>query len=166
MHSRDVGAGQTCALDLRKSILLHSVCRIGDVKGTIRCHIHVNGRAYRGIVAMSTTPGLILPVLGWAMGRRMVVVLVLGFTTLLTSQVISVAFYSQRVKSDKFCSEALISAWGSFTCRKSTTRDPRLYFPSEGSHTQDFYALKATGSYRTYLSLVKLTVFRIQWQVW
>ena len=22
------------------------------------------------------------------------------------------------------------------------TRDPRLYFPSEGSHTQDFYALK------------------------
>ena len=29
-----------------------------------------------------------------------------------------------------------------FTCRKSTTRDPRLYFPSEGSHTQDFYSLK------------------------
>ena len=27
-------------------------------------------------------------------------------------------------------------------CRKSTTRDPRLYFPSEGSHTQDFYALE------------------------
>ena len=27
-------------------------------------------------------------------------------------------------------------------CRKSTTRDPRLYFPSEGSHTQDFCALK------------------------
>ena len=22
------------------------------------------------------------------------------------------------------------------------TRDPQLYFPSEGSHTQDFYALK------------------------
>ena len=33
-----------------------------------------------------------------------------GFTTLLTSQVISVAFYSEREKSDKFCSEALISA--------------------------------------------------------
>ena len=30
----------------------------------------------------------------------------------------------------------------SFTCLKSTTRDPQLYFPSEGSHTQDFYALK------------------------
>ena len=64
------------------------------------------------------------------------------FTTLLTSQVISVAFYREREKSDKFCSEALISAWGSFTCRESMTRDPRLYFPSEGGHTQDFYALK------------------------
>ena len=66
----------------------------------------------------------------------------LSFTTLLTSQVIIVAFCSERGKSDKFCSGALISAWGSFTCRKSMTRDPRLYFPSEGSHTQDFYALK------------------------
>ena len=67
---------------------------------------------------------------------------VLGFMTLLTCRVISVAFYSEREKSDKFCSEALISAWGSFTCRRFTARDPRLYFPSEGSHTQDFYALK------------------------
>ena len=32
-----------------------------------------------------------------------------GFTTLLTSQVISVAFYIQREKSNKFYSEALIS---------------------------------------------------------
>ena len=71
-----------------------------------------------------------------------VVVVDLGFTTLLTTQVISVDFYSEREKSDKFCSEALISTWGSFTYRKSTTRDPRLYFPSEGSHTQDFHALK------------------------
>ena len=39
-----------------------------------------------------------------------VVVDELGFTTLLTSQVISVAFYSEREKSDKFCSETLISA--------------------------------------------------------
>ena len=39
-----------------------------------------------------------------------VVGLVLGFTTLLTSQVISVAFYSEHEKSDKFCSEALILA--------------------------------------------------------
>ena len=70
-----------------------------------------------------------------------VVMVVLDFTTLLTSQVISVAFYSEREKSGKFCSEALISAWGSFTCRKSTTQDSRFYLPSEGSHTQDFYAL-------------------------
>ena len=27
-------------------------------------------------------------------------------------------------------------------CRKFTSRDPRLYFPSEENHTQDFYALK------------------------
>ena len=27
-------------------------------------------------------------------------------------------------------------------CRKSTTRDLRLYFTSEGSHAQDFYSLK------------------------
>ena len=60
----------------------------------------------------------------------------------LTSYVINLASDIEREKSDKFCSEALISAWGSFTCLKSTTRDPRLYFPSEERHTQDFYALK------------------------
>ena len=43
-------------------------------------------------------------------GLVVVVVVDLGFTTLLTSQVISVAFYREREKSDKFCSEALISA--------------------------------------------------------
>ena len=53
-----------------------------------------------------------------------VVAVDLGFTTLLTSQVISVVLYIEREKSGKFCSEAPISAWGSFTCRKSTTRDP------------------------------------------
>ena len=73
---------------------------------------------------------------------NVVVVVDLGFTTLLTSQVISVALYSEREKYVKFCSEALISAWGSFPCRKYTTRDPRHNFPSEGSHTQDIYALK------------------------
>ena len=67
-----------------------------------------------------------------------VIVVDLGSMTFLTSKVISVASYSKREKSDKFCSEALISAWGSFTRRKSTTRDQRLYFPSEGIHTQDF----------------------------
>ena len=69
------------------------------------------------------------------------VVVDLSLTTLLTSEVISIAFYNEREKSDKFCSEALISAC-SFMFRKSTTRDPRLCFTSEGSHDQDFYALK------------------------
>ena len=54
-------------------------------------------------------------------------------------QVISVAFYSGRENSDKFSSEALISAWGSFTCCKSKTRNPLPYFPSKG---KDFYSLK------------------------
>ena len=31
---------------------------------------------------------------------------------------------------------------GSFTCRKSTTWDKRLYFPSEGRRAKDFFALK------------------------
>ena len=30
----------------------------------------------------------------------------------------------------------------SFTCRKSTTWDRRLYFPSEGRRAEDFFALK------------------------
>ena len=41
-------------------------------------------------------------------GFSNVVVVDLGFTTLLTSQVISIAFYSEHKKSDEFCSEALI----------------------------------------------------------
>ena len=40
--------------------------------------------------------------------------------TLLTSQVISVTFYSEREKSNEFCSEAVILASGYFTCRKYT----------------------------------------------
>jgi hypothetical protein len=31
---------------------------------------------------------------------------------------------------------------GSSTCRKSATWDRRLYFPSEGRHAEDFFALK------------------------
>ena len=81
---------------------------------------------------------------------------------LLTSQVISVAFYSEREMSDKFCSEVLISAWGSFTCRKYTTRDPRLYFPSEGSHTQDLYTLKKSID----PGRIWTREPRIQWRVW
>ena len=50
-----------------------------------------------------------------------IVVVVDWGRTLLTSQIFSVASYSEREKSEKFCSVALISAWGSFTCRKTTT---------------------------------------------
>ena len=62
----------------------------------------------------------------------------------LTSQVISVVFYIEREKSDKFCSEALISAWGFFYVPWIYDAGPtqRLYSPFEGSRTQDFYALK------------------------
>ena len=66
----------------------------------------------------------------------------LGFTLLLISRVISVALYSEHEKYDKFCSEALISVWGSDMCHKYMTRNVWLYFPSKGRHTQDFYALK------------------------
>jgi len=34
------------------------------------------------------------------------------------------------------------SIQGSFTCRKSETWDPWLYFPSEGRRAEDFFALK------------------------
>ena len=91
-----------------------------------------------------------------------VVLVDLGFTTLWTSQVICVAFYSEREKSGKFSSEALISAWGYFTCRISTTLDPRLYIPSEGSHTKNFYALKISID----PSRVWTREPRIQWRVW
>jgi len=34
------------------------------------------------------------------------------------------------------------SIQGSFTCYKSATWDPRLYFPSEGRRAEDFFAQK------------------------
>ena len=86
--------------------------------------------------------------------------LLLGFTKLFNI-FISVASDVEREKSDKFCSETLISARGSFTCRKSTIRNQRLYFPSEGSHTQDFYALKKSID----LGRVWTREPRIQWQI-
>ena len=80
----------------------------------------------------------------------------------LTSQVISVAFYIEREKSDRFHSETLISAWGSLMCHKSMKWDKRLYFPSEGSHTQQFYALKKSID----PGWVWTCKPRVQWQVW
>jgi hypothetical protein len=46
--------------------------------------------------------------------------------------------------ADKFClgPNFHVIARDSLTCRKSTTRDPQLYCPSEGRHAEDFYARK------------------------
>ena len=67
---------------------------------------HSGGHMYSGLSHLHVSVLVFFGVL---------IAIVIGFTTLLTSQVISVAFYSEREKSHKFCSEALISAWGSFT---------------------------------------------------
>ena len=37
---------------------------------------------------------------------------------------------------------SLFTPLGIFTCRKSTTWDRRLYFPSEGRRAEDFFTLK------------------------
>ena len=43
----------------------------------------------------------------------------------------------------KFCrNDDFHAIQGSFTCRKSTTWNRRLYFPSEGRRAEDFFALK------------------------
>jgi hypothetical protein len=44
----------------------------------------------------------------------------------------------------EFCLNARLPRMhlGSFTCRKSTTWDRRIYFPSEGRRAEDFFALK------------------------
>jgi hypothetical protein len=36
---------------------------------------------------------------------------------------------------------------GFLTCHKSVTRDPLLYFPSEGRHAEDFYARKKSDGF-------------------
>ena len=85
-----------------------------------------------------------------------------GFYDALACQVISIAFYIEGEKSNIFCSEALILAWGSFTYNKSMTRNPRLYFPSEVIRTQGFYALKK--SINPDQDWTRKP--RIQWRVW
>jgi hypothetical protein len=43
----------------------------------------------------------------------------------------------------QFCRQHVTSTvLGPFTCRKSTTWDRQLYFPSEGRHAEDFFAPK------------------------
>ena len=55
------------------------------------------------------------------------VVVHLGFTMLLTSQVIRVSFYSEHENSDKFWLEVLLLAI-------NLRQDPWLYISSEGSY--------------------------------
>jgi hypothetical protein len=49
-----------------------------------------------------------------------------------------------REMADQFCLRFRLprKSQGSFTSRKSVTWDRRLYFPSEGRHAEDFFALK------------------------
>ena len=85
--------------------------------------------------------------------KHVIVVVDLGFMILLTSQINSVAFYSEHEKSDKFCWEALILAWGSFMCHKSTKQDPRHYFPLRSEKIR-------------HPGLVWTSEPWIQWRVW
>ena len=52
--------------------MLISVWSMDDMKTTLRYHVHVSKYA-GGKAVFITTPGLILPVIGWALGRRMVI---------------------------------------------------------------------------------------------
>jgi hypothetical protein len=47
-----------------------------------------------------------------------------------------------RIKFSLNMPEFHVSIQGPFKCRKSTTLDPQLYFPSEGSRTKELFALK------------------------
>ena len=68
--------------------------------------MNIDTSSSRGLVVLI----IVVVVVVVAVVVVVVVVVDLGFTTLLTSQVNGVAFYSEREKSDKFCSEALVSA--------------------------------------------------------
>ena len=59
--------------DLGRSIMLTWILRMYDMKAALRCHAHVSGPVHRGTAAISTTPGLIVPVLRWDLGRKVVI---------------------------------------------------------------------------------------------
>ena len=61
-----------CELGISNLITLAPIWRMDDIKATLRCHAHVNRSVHRGTAATSTTLGLILPVIGWALNRRIV----------------------------------------------------------------------------------------------
>ena len=58
--------------DLETSNVLTSLCRIYTTEVALRCRTYVSRSVHRGTAASSTTPGLILPVHIWALGRKMI----------------------------------------------------------------------------------------------
>ena len=82
----------------------------GDFTSALRIQIDLETHSTSQTAERSASHATFLKCRGRLLGPSEHVVVVLGFTMLLTSQVISVAFYSEREKSDKFCSKALISA--------------------------------------------------------
>jgi hypothetical protein len=52
------------------------------------------------------------------------------------------------IMGEKWLTDIAVIWWvphqmkGSLTCHKAATRDRLLYFPSEGRHAEDFFALK------------------------
>ena len=59
--------------DLRKSSMPTSIWRMNYMKATLRSHARVSRSVHRDTDFTSITPGLILPVLGWALCRRSVI---------------------------------------------------------------------------------------------
>ena len=56
-----------CSRPMPQKFWSINIWRLDDVKATLRCHAQVNRSVHRGSVATSTTLGLILPVLGFAL---------------------------------------------------------------------------------------------------
>ena len=81
------------------------------VKFKIKCRVgkKKSWRPFPGIWDNELNFRTIPPIAGrvGTLIRTVAVVVDLGFTMLLTSQIISIAFYSEREKSNKFCSEVL-----------------------------------------------------------
>ena len=67
MDGRNETVSMHC--DLGRSIVFTSMWTMDD---TLRCHAYVRRSVHRGTTATSTNPGLIFPVLSFALGRRMV----------------------------------------------------------------------------------------------
>ena len=70
----DVRGGTThLRTETERSIVLTSIRRVDDVEATLQCHAHVNRSVHWDTAVTSTIPGLILPLLSWALGRIMVI---------------------------------------------------------------------------------------------